>query len=197
MNRSVSVFFICLGLSAAAQAVDARVAQAQTAIPFLAEDVRPEVKGVSCYNKRGQVNYRVKDKKIPKRKGGGTVEEVDKDWAVDSVLWCPPDHPNIVHCDSIDDFAPMEGPTVLKKGCQNDGPCDAAENYDRKRKDNDGDQSREGPQNRMHEFVVQENEYSRVEGCWGYDRGGKHRPYRLEILCCAFPREAPVAPKKK
>jgi len=147
--------------------------------PYLAEGIETPPQ-VSCVDKRGEVNYRIKD---TRRRG----EVTDKDWVVDSVLWCPPDHPRIVHCDSIDDFAPAKGPTPFTSVCREDGPCDAAENYDRSRRENNGDQSREGPQNREHEFIVKELGSEKVEGCWGYDRGGKHRPVRLEILCCRFP----------
>lgn len=94
-------------------------------------------------------------------------------WVGDQVLWCPNNHPKIVSCNGIDDFAPSIGPTVLNN-CENDGVCDASAQDDKR-------PGTEGPQNVYEEFV---NKSSGLQGCWSYDRGGQHKPMRVEILCC-------------
>lgn len=108
----------------------------------------------------------------------------DINWVGDQVLWCPDDHSKIATCNGTDDASPDVGPTTFSgcssdgrcdiANCDVDGDCDASEPYDRRR-------SREGPQNVYFEFVKKS---SGTQGCWSYDRGGQHRPMRVEILCC-------------
>lgn len=171
------------------------------------DETPPRSQGVNCVNKRGEIPF--DDfvgpngiSEIPKacrKNPEGKGCDRKRFWAEDAVLWCPEDHPRIVHCDSIDDLAPQTGPTRFTT-CLADGNCDAADEvgYDRNcRKAKNRDlpecqnidyKSREGPQNRYHEFIAKQvSSDVAVEGCWGYDRLGKHRPYRLEILCCSFP----------
>lgn len=112
-----------------------------------------------CKVKRGNVNYKNED---------------NKKWAVDSVLWCPEDYPKAASCNTIDDTSPALGPTQITD-CLADGACS-----NKLIADSRG--SREGPQNQFREFISQDG--GKIQGCWAYDVGNKHRPYRLEILCC-------------
>lgn len=111
-----------------------------------------------CKDKRSKVIYKTNKRGHIKTK-----------WAVDSILWCPEDFPEIITCNTIDDTTPDETPTAMTH-CRNDGEC------------RNTDAKKEGIQNQYTEFV--ERHTDKVQGCWAYDRKAKHRPYKIEILCC-------------
>ncbi len=93
----------------------------------------------------------------------------------DAVVYCPAAYPVLIACDTTDDEAPLTGPTSLAGYCESDGECTSKNAAPSQfQRHNLGDQMT------YHERVKNS---AGIEGCWAYDLGHAHQPFRLEISC--------------
>lgn len=113
----------------------------------------------------------------------------------DMVSWCTPDYPQLYHCAQVDDQAPGAGterPVARLNDCQTDGTCVAKGliyptlKQIRKYGTKYGPARDElGPDGMYYERVDKRaSGGSRIDGCWLYDKGHAHKPYRADIMCC-------------